>query len=64
MGWHHRLDGLNEFEQAPGDGEGLHAAVHGVAQLNMTERLNSNNRLLSAVGSLVAECRLEARGLQ
>ena len=22
VGWHHRLNGLNEFEQTPGDGEG------------------------------------------
>ena len=23
VGWHHRLDGYNEFEQAPGVGDGL-----------------------------------------
>ena len=34
VGWHHWLNG-HEFEQAPGDGEGLeawHAVVHGVAK--------------------------------
>ena len=37
--WHHQLNG-HEFEQAPGDGEdreALSAAVHGVAELDMTE---------------------------
>ena len=29
VGWHHQLDGY-EFEQAPGDGEGWHAAVQGI----------------------------------
>ena len=45
MGWHHRCDG-QEFEQALGDGEGqgnLGAAVHGVTELDTTERLKSNN---------------------
>ena len=45
VGWHHRLDG-HEFEQAPGDSEGqgsLHGAVHGEAELDMTEQLNNNN---------------------
>ena len=40
VGWHHRLDGYNEFEQAPGVGDGLkawHAAVHGVTESDMTE---------------------------
>ena len=33
VGWHHRLDG-HEFEQSPGDseGQGICAAVHGVAK--------------------------------
>ena len=42
VGWYHRLNG-NEFEQAPGVGDGqggLCAAVHGVADLGTTERLN------------------------
>ena len=38
VGWHHRLNG-HEFEHTLGDGEGqgsLHAAVHGVAELDTT----------------------------
>ena len=34
VGWHHGLDG-DEFEQAPGDGEGqrsLASYIHGVAK--------------------------------
>ena len=33
VGWHHQLNG-NEFEQAPGvgDGQGSLAAVHGITQ--------------------------------
>ena len=39
VGWHHRLNG-QEFEQAQEmvkDGEAWHAAVHGVAELDMIE---------------------------
>ena len=38
VGWHHQLNG-HEFEQSLGDSEGqgsLCAAVHGVAELEMT----------------------------
>ena len=31
VGWHHRLNG-HEFDQAPGDGEGQGAALHGVTK--------------------------------
>ena len=40
--WHHPLDG-HEFEESRGVGDGqgsLYSAVHGVAELDMTERLN------------------------
>ena len=42
VGWHHQLNG-HEFEQAPGAGDdrkAWHAAVHEVAELDMTEQLN------------------------
>ena len=45
VGWHHWLNG-HEFEQAPGVDEGqcsLMCAVHGIAESNMTERLNNSN---------------------
>ena len=47
--WHHRLNG-HEFEQAPGDSEGQGrltcCSPWGSKELDMTERLNSNSRLL------------------
>ena len=38
VGWHHQLSG-HEFEQTLGDseGQGRHAAVHGVTMSDMTE---------------------------
>ena len=46
IGWHHRLDG-HEFEQTLGDGEGQVSLTccspWGHKELDMTERLNSNN---------------------
>ena len=47
VGWHHRLN-AQEFEQAPGDGEGQGSLAcyspWGRKQLDMNERLN-NKRL-------------------
>ena len=45
VGWHYQLSG-HEFEQALGDGEGqeaCHATVHGVAESDMSERINNSN---------------------
>ena len=45
VGWHYRLNG-REFEQAPGDGEGLGGLVcrspRGHKESDMTEQLNNN----------------------
>ncbi|XP_043304041.1 4-hydroxybenzoate polyprenyltransferase, mitochondrial isoform X4 [Cervus elaphus] len=47
--WHHRLNG-HEFEQAPGDGEGQGSLVccspWGHKELDTTERLNNNSKML------------------
>ena len=47
VGWHHRLDG-HQFEQTPGDGEGQGSlsccSPWGHKELDMTERLNNNNK--------------------
>ena len=43
VGWHYWHIGC-EFEQAPGDGEAWHAAVHGITESYMTEQLNNNNK--------------------
>ena len=44
-GWHHQLNG-NEFERAPGDGEGQGNLAcfspRGHKESDMTERLNNN----------------------
>ena len=45
--WHHQLNG-NEFEQAPGDGEGQGSLVC-CKELDMTEQLNNNNIPISLV---------------
>ena len=43
IGWHHQLDG-QEFEQAPGVGDGQGSLMYcnpwGNAELDMTEQLN------------------------
>ena len=48
VGWHHQLNGY-EFEQAPRDGEGQGSLVWyhpwGNKESDMTEQLNSNNKL-------------------
>ena len=47
VGWHHRLKG-HESEQAPGDSEGQESlaccSLWGLKELDVTERLNNNNR--------------------
>ena len=47
IGWHHRLNG-HQFEQALGDGEGQGSLACcspcGGKELDMTERLNNNNK--------------------
>ena len=51
VGWHHWLNG-HEFEQTLGAGEGqwsLTAAVHGVEESDMTERLNNNSNSFKKV---------------
>ena len=48
VGWHHQLNGHDEFEQTPGDGEGQGSLAcccpwdH--KWLDTTEQLNKNNR--------------------
>ena len=48
VGWHHRLDG-HEFEQAPEDGEGRPDVLQsmGCTELDVTERLNNNNKTIA-----------------
>ena len=43
VGWHHCLDG-HKSEQTVGDSEGKGAAVHGVAELDMTQQLNNKQK--------------------
>ena len=50
VGWHHRLNG-HEFEQALGDGEGQRSLAccspRGSKELDVTERLNNNKKIIS-----------------
>ena len=47
VGWHHRLN-RHEFEQVRGDGEGQGGLAcwqtHGVAESDLIDRLNNNNK--------------------
>ena len=47
VGWHHRLNG-HKYEQALGDDEGLKSLARcspwGCKELDMTERVNKNNK--------------------
>ena len=44
VGWHHQLNGHDEFEQTPGDGEGQGSLAYcspwGHKESDMTEQLN------------------------
>ena len=60
IGWHHQFDG-HEFEQAQGvgDGQGSLACCSpwGCKELDMTERLNNNNKSLGytmPIGTVLA----------
>ena len=60
VGWHHWLNG-QEFEQAPGDGEGQGSLTccspWGCKELDTTWRLNSNNSSFLVMSSLIAVAR-------
>ena len=55
VGWHHLLNG-DEFEQAPGDGEGQRSLAcynsWSGKELYMTEQLNNSNKVCSVQKSL------------
>ena len=49
VGWHHQLNG-HKFKQTLGNSEGqgsLACCSHGVAESDMTERLNNKNEKLT-----------------
>ena len=52
VGWPHQFNG-HEFEQTPGDSEGQGSLVYcspkGRKELDMTEKLNSNSKIVKVV---------------
>ena len=66
VGWYHRLNG-HEFEQTPGDSEGLGSLVccspWGRKELDMTERLNNECLVFQCLESRVQGLGWESMGI-